>query len=97
MKKIIFTISLVLCIMLVGCVSKEISDTGKSKDGKFTFSVISGEVAETTEGVKVMNVTIKMDNNSDESATPIDSNCGVWGFQNGQDMPLQYDTGLQKK
>lgn len=37
-----------------------------------------------------------MDNNSECSASPIDSMCGVWGFQNGQDMPLKYDANLQK-
>ena len=95
MKKLLLV---VLCLMfsLCGCGNKEIADSGKSNDGKFTFTIVKGGKAKTEAGVDVMNVTIKMDNHSDSSATPIDSGCGVWGFQNGQDMPLEYDTALQE-
>ena len=37
-----------------------------------------------------------MDNNSGVSATLIDSMCGVWGYQKGQELALEYDSNLQK-
>ena len=96
MKKLLVVFSMIMSLCLVGCGNKEVSDSGKSPDGKFIFTIVDGVLAKTDEGVEVLNVTMKMDNNSECSASPIDSMCGVWGFQNGQDMPLKYDANLQK-
>jgi uncharacterized protein YceK len=67
-----------------------------TSDNKYTFTIVGGEKTKVFDGTEVLNVTIKMENNSGQSISPLETGYGVWGFQNGQDMKLMYDNDVQK-
>ena len=67
-----------------------------ASDNKYTFTIVGGEKTKVFDGTEVLNVTIKMENNSGQSISPLETGYGVWGFQNGQDMKLMYDNDVQK-